>query len=228
MRSFRDWTPAFAGVTPPRLERVTRACQFRESGNPGPSRARAFLLPIVALTISTAALAQTPDYRNVGKTPTQDEIHAWDIAVGPDGKGLPPGSGIATEGAKIFANKCAACHGQNLEGSPLGPRLVGGEGTLKTLSPVRTIGSYWPFATSLWDYINRAMPRNAEGSLSADEVYSLTAFLLYRNKIIPEGDVIDAKSLPQVKMPNRDGFIPARLDDIHDLKKRGCHDGYCP
>jgi S-disulfanyl-L-cysteine oxidoreductase SoxD len=186
------------------------------------------LLPTMIAGVSAAALAQAPDYRNVGRTPSQQEIRAWDIAIGPDGKELPPGSGTATGGAKIYANRCAACHGANLEGSPLGPRLEGGEGTFKTLYPVRTIGSYWPFATTLWDYINRAMPRNQEGSLSADEVYSLTAFLLYRNKIIQEGDVIDAKSLPKVKMPNRDGFVPARLEDIHDLRKRGCRLGYCP
>jgi S-disulfanyl-L-cysteine oxidoreductase SoxD len=186
------------------------------------------LLPAMVAGVSAAALAQAPDYRNVGRTPSQQEIRAWDIAIGPDGKELPPGSGTATEGAKIYANRCAACHGQNLEGSSLGPRLEGGEGTFKTLYPVRTIGSYWPFATTLWDYINRAMPRNQEGSLSADEVYALTAFLLYRNTIIQEGDVIDAKSLPKVKMPNRDGFVPARLEDIHDLRKRGCRLGYCP
>jgi S-disulfanyl-L-cysteine oxidoreductase SoxD len=184
--------------------------------------------PAIAFTVSAVALAQTPDYRNVGRAPTQEQIRAWDIAVGPDGKELPPGSGTATEGAKIFANRCAACHGQNLEGSPLGPRLTGGEGTFNTLYPVRTIGSYWPFATTLWDYINRAMPRNQEGSLSANEVYALTAFLLYRNKIIQEGDVIDGKSLPKVQMPNRNGFVPARLEDIHDLRKRGCRLGYCP
>jgi len=187
-----------------------------------------FLLPVIACGVSVLALAQAPDYRNVGRTPSPEEIRARDIAVGPEGKELPPGSGTATEGAKVFANRCAACHGANLEGSPLGPRLVGGQGTFKTLYPVRTIGSYWPFATTLWDYINRAMPRNAEGSLSADEVYALTAFLLYRNQIVREGDVIDANSLPKVKMPNRDGFIPARLDDIHDLHKRGCRAGYCP
>lgn len=192
------------------------------------SKARGLLLPVMAFGISAVALAQTPDYHNVGRTPSQQEIRAWDIAIGPDGKELPPGSGTATDGAKIFANRCAACHGANLEGSPLGPRLAGGEGTFNTLYPVRTIGSYWPFATTLWDYINRAMPRNQEGSLSADEVYALTAFLLYRNKIIQEGDVIDARSLPKVRMPNRNGFVPARLDDIHDLRKRGCRLGYCP
>jgi hypothetical protein len=165
-------------------------------------------LPVLAFGAATATLAQTPDYGHVGRAPSQDET--------------------AQEGAKIYASKCAACHGPALQGSPLGPRLMGGEGTFNTLYPVRTIGSYWPFATTIWDYINRAMPRNQEGSLGAGEVYALTAFLLYKNKIIQESDVIDARSLPRVKMPNRDGFVPQRLEDIHDLRKRGCRLGYCP
>jgi mono/diheme cytochrome c family protein len=186
------------------------------------------LVSVVALAASIAAPAQTPSYSNVGRAPSKDEVRAWDIAIGPEGKELPAGSGTATEGVKIYAQKCATCHGLSGEGSPLGPRLLGGQGTLRTLAPVRTIGSYWPFATTIWDYINRAMPRNQEGSLSADEVYALTAFLLYRNDIIRDSDVIDANSLPKVQMPNRNGFVPARLEDIHDLRKRGCRLGYCP
>jgi S-disulfanyl-L-cysteine oxidoreductase SoxD len=175
-----------------------------------------------------AMLAQTPAYKNVGRSPSAEEIHAWDIAISLDGKELPPGSGTAREGTAIYGKKCVACHGPSLGGTPLGPALVGGKGTLSTTHPMRTIGSYWPFATSLWDYINRAMPRNQEGSLGADEVYSLTAFLLYKNEIIKEGDVIDAKTLPKVQMPNRNGFLPQRLEEIHDAKKRGCRFGTCP
>jgi cytochrome c len=93
---------------------------------------------------------------------------------------------------------------------------------------VRTIGSYWPFATTVWDYINRAMPRGNEGTLKADEIYSLTAFILFRNGIVQETAVMDAKILPKVKMPNRDGFLPPRLEDIADLQKRGCAAGHCP
>jgi len=177
---------------------------------------------------SFSALAQAPDYANVGRAPSTEEIRAWNIAISPDGKELPPGSGTAKEGAKIFAAKCAACHGPTAEGTQQGPRLVGGEGTISTLQPVRTIGSYWPFATTVWDYINRAMPRNNEGTLHADEVYSLTAFILFRNRIIQETDVMDAKSLPKVRMPNRDGFIPQRIGEIPDLQKRGCAAGHCP
>jgi S-disulfanyl-L-cysteine oxidoreductase SoxD len=157
-----------------------------------------------------SALAQTPSYKNVGKTPSADEIKAWDISVGPAGKELPPGSGTAQEGAPIYARKCQTCHGATLQGNPAAgvPRLMGGQGTLTTLHIQRTIGSYWPFATTVWDYINRAMPPNQGGSLKPDEVYSLTAFLLYKNDIIPESDVIDAKSLPKIQMPNRNHFIP--------------------
>jgi mono/diheme cytochrome c family protein len=191
-------------------------------------RCSSLLVPLMALAACGAALAQTPAYSNVGRTPSKEEIQAWDISIGPEGKELPPGSGTAKEGAGIYAKKCAACHGPTAEGSPLAPRLLGGKGTLNTLYPVRTIGSYWPFATTVWDYIHRAMPPNQGGSLSADELYALTAFVLYRNDIIKESDVIDAKSLPKVQMPNRDGFIPLRLEDIHDIDKRGCGAGHCP
>jgi cytochrome c len=173
------------------------------------------------------AWAQAPTY-NVGRSPTKEEIQAWDISIGPEGKELPQGSGTAKQGAEIYAKKCAACHGPTAEGSQLAPRLTGGKGTLNTPQPVRTIGSYWPFATTIWDYIDRAMPPGQGGSLNANEVYALTAFLLFRNDIVKESDVIDAKSLPKVQMPNRNGFVPARLDEIGDLRKGGCTGGHCP
>ena len=172
--------------------------------------------------------AQSPVYKNVGRTPTPEEIAAWNISIGPAGKELPPGSGTAQQGAEIYTNKCVACHGKTLEGSASGPRLIGGQGTIGTLQPVRTIGSYWPFATTVWDYINRAMPAGRGGSLSSDEVYALTAYLLYRNDIIKENEPMDAKSLPMVRMPNRDGFVPQKLADIADMRKRGCRAGHCP
>jgi S-disulfanyl-L-cysteine oxidoreductase SoxD len=186
------------------------------------------LIPVIGLATCVAALAQTPTYSHVGRTPTKEEIQAWNISIGPDGKELPPGSGTAEKGAQIYTQKCGACHGPSAEGSPLAPRLVGGKDTLKSPRPVLTIGSYWPFATTIWDYINRSMPRNQGGTLTADEVYALTAFLLYRNDIIKEGDVMDAKSLPTVQMPNRNGFVPPRLEDIADARKRGCGNGRCP
>lgn len=185
-------------------------------------------VPVIALALCGAARAQTPDYANIGRAPTEAEIRTWNIAIGPAGKELPPGSGNAKEGANIFAAKCSACHGPAAQGTQLAPPLVGGKGTISTLQPVRTIGSYWPFATTVWDYINRAMPRNQEGSLSPNEVYSLTAFLLYRNDIIREDEVIDAKTLPKIKMPYHDGFVPQNLDEIANLRKRGCRLGHCP
>jgi cytochrome c len=186
------------------------------------------LVPVVTLAACVAATGQTPDYKNVGRTPTAAEIQAMDIAIGTDGKELPPGSGNAKIGARLFAEKCAACHGESQEGSAQAPALVGGKGTLTSLHPKMTAGSYWPFATTIFDYIRRAMPRFQEGTLKVDEVYSLTAFILFRNGIIKEDDVIDASTLPKIKMPNRDGFIPQNLDEIHDWKKRGCKLGHCP
>ena len=188
------------------------------------------VLPVVAFAAFACipAFAQTPDYKGVGRTPTADEIKAMDIAVGIDGKELPPGSGTAKLGAPIFAAKCAVCHGESQEGSAQAPALVGGKGTLTSMHPKMTVGSYWPFATTIFDYIRRAMPRYQEGSLKADEVYSLTAFLLYRNEIVKEDEVINAETLPKIKMPNRDGFIPKNTDEIHDWKARGCKLGHCP
>ena len=180
------------------------------------------------LIVVDAAWAQAPNYKNVGRAPTQDEIRAWDTAVGPAGRELPPGNGTAKEGAEIFANKCAVCHGPAGEGSQMAPRLVGGKGTLTTPQPVLTVGSYWAFATTIFDFIYKAMPRGQEGSLKPDQAYALTAFLLYKNDIIKETDTIDAKTLPAIKMPNRDGFIPPQLEEIHDIKKRGCRLGHCP
>jgi cytochrome c len=186
------------------------------------------VLPVMAVAACINAAAQTPGYKNVGRTPTAAEVQALDIAIGTDGKELPPGSGNAKNGARIFGEKCAVCHGENQQGSPMAPALVGGKGTLTSLHPMMTAGSYWPFATTIFDYIRRAMPRYQEGSLKVDEVYSLTAFILFRNDIVKEDDVIDPTTLPKIKMPNRDGFIPQNLDEIHDWKKRGCKLGHCP
>lgn len=185
------------------------------------------LLLVIALAVSTGALAQMPTY-NLGRAPTAEEVRAWDISIGPEGKELPPGSGTAKKGATIYARKCAACHGPNGEGGvPGGFRspLMGGEGTLTSSKPVRTIGSFWPFATTIWDFINRSMPRGQEGTLQPDEVYALTAYILHLNDLVQESDVIDAQSLPKIQMPNRNGFVPPRLEDI--LKKR-CRIGTCP
>ena len=179
------------------------------------------------LIVCGACWAQAPKYKNIGRSATPEEIRAWDISIGPSGKELPAGSGTAIDGAKVYAEKCAVCHGAAGEGG-IGTRLVGGQGTLTSAKPVKTVGSFWPFATTVYDVINRTMPYDKRGSLSPTEVYSLTAFLLYKNGIIKESDVIDAKSLPKIQMPNRNGFIPVRVEDIPDIQKRGCQIGNCP
>jgi S-disulfanyl-L-cysteine oxidoreductase SoxD len=143
----------------------------------------------------------------IGSTPDKDEIRRIDIAVGPDGEGLPPGRGTTAEGQKVYSAKCAGCHGRDGSGGPY-DQLVGGK------LPVKTIGSYWPYATTIFDYTRRSMPFDKPGSLSDQEVYDVTAWLLWKNNIIPEKAVIDAKTLPLVKMPNRDGFVGDPRPDI--------------
>ncbi len=190
-----------------------------------------FLVAGVALASAAAAQAQTPTYKNVGRAPSKAEIEAVDISIGPDGKGLPAGSGTAKIGAGIFAEKCMVCHGPNAGGGKIGPQLAAGKAahdTLTTLNPVRVVADYWPYATMVYDYIHRAMPRNQAGTLNPNEVYSLTAFILYKSGIVQENDVMDAKTLPKVQMPNRDGFVPAKFADIPDEHKRGCTQGVCP
>lgn len=152
-----------------------------------------------------------PSLLGLGRPATADEIKAWDVAVSPDGAGLPPGSGTASQGAVLFKRSCAMCHGTTGTEGPA-ERLVGREprqgfpfGRDPTL--VRTIGNYWPYATTLYDYINRAMPLNAPGSLKPDEVYSAVAYLLWRNEIIADTAVMNAQTLPRVVMPARDRFV---------------------
>jgi hypothetical protein len=176
-----------------------------------------------SLIACAAASAQTAKYDGVGKTATPEEIRARDITVLPSGHGLPPGKGTAKEGAEIYITRCAMCHGATgKEGGPLAPKLVGD--TPYERGPMTS----WPFATTVWDYVNRAMPRYQEGSLKPDQVYAVTAFLLFRSGIIKEEDVMDAKSLAEVQMPNRNGWVPARLEDLADLKKRAGRNGQYP
>jgi S-disulfanyl-L-cysteine oxidoreductase SoxD len=144
---------------------------------------------------------------NLGKPISQEDLASWDISIGPDGAGLPPGSGTVKQGEAVFAAKCQACHGEKGAGRP-NDRLVGGEGSLPgDKPPIKTIGSYWPYATTLFDYIRRAMPFNESKSLTNDEIYGVVAYLLNLNGIIPEGETMNAQSLPKVTMPNHDGFI---------------------
>ena len=164
---------------------------------------------VTLCTSSVAADAQTGRY-GFGSTPSQGELAKF-FAVMPDGRGLPLGSGSVEQGKAVYEQQCAACHGANLQGG-IGDRLIGGRGTLvnndPTKPPVKTIESYWPYTTTIFDYVKRAMPLTAPNSLTDDEVYAVTAYILSEAKIIAPDAVLDAKSLPAVKMPNRDGFIP--------------------
>ena len=179
--------------------------------------ALAALLSLTALA-SCSSIAPGGQYaeasHDIGTPVTDQDLAAWNIDVAPDGRGLPAGSGDVATGAHLFAAKCAACHGAQGQGG-LGDPLIGGQGTLASAKPKRTVGSYWPYATTLFDYIRRAMPYNAPESLSADEVYALSAFLLNQNGIVPANTRLDAASLPRVVMPNHDGFVadprPGRL-----------------
>jgi cytochrome c len=165
---------------------------------------------VLALALSSsAALAQAP---NLGKPINPLEIAAWDINILPDGTGLPPGSGTPSEGSRVYAAKCSACHGENGKGG-INAALVGGP-PIKDMESVKTIANFWPFATTLFDYIRRAMPWRQPRSLANNEVYALTAYILSLNKLIGENDTMNAQTLPKVRMPNRDGFIirfPDRL-----------------
>ena len=170
------------------------------------------LVPAIILAAPAMALAQSQPRLNLGTPLSQEEIKSFDFMVGPDGKELPAGRGTAKEGAAVFAKRCQVCHGQNGEGGAVRRLVLGGpgnphRGTFKDTE--RSALSYYPYATITWDYINRAMPASNPGSLTPDEVYSVVAFLLYRNGIIQEADVMDAKTLPKVEMPNRNGFVPA-------------------
>jgi cytochrome c len=160
---------------------------------------------VLWLAAAVPLVAQSPTY-GVGRPPTSEDIRALGSAIAPDGGGLPEGSGTVAAGREVFAAQCSRCHGPNGEGN-VGPILVGGQGTLASPRPLKTVGSYWPYATTLWDYINRAMPFDQPGLLKPPEVYAAVAYVLNLNGIIREDQVIDATSLPKIVMPNRNGFI---------------------
>lgn len=164
---------------------------------------RKLTLGACGLLAAVAALAEGPQ---LGKPVPQEELDAMDYVVLPDGDGLPAGSGDAREGAELYAQHCLACHGAGGQDG-INDRLAGGHGSIDSERPLKTVGSYWPYATTVFDYIRRAMPYQSPGSLSEDDIYSLTAYLLYINDIVDEDQRLDAESLPAVKMPNRDNFV---------------------
>lgn len=160
---------------------------------------------ILALLLASPALAA--EHPNLGQPITEQDAAAWDLSILPDGTGLPPGRGTVKRGQEIYEQKCFSCHNEKGAGQPA-DRLVGGKGTLMgDQPPVKTVGSYWPYATTLFDYIRRAMPLLEPQSLTAEEVYSVSAYVLYLNGIISERTVVDAKSLPKIKMPNAGNFF---------------------
>jgi cytochrome c len=160
------------------------------------------------------ALAATPGFAqdadglyHLGSAATPEQIAGWDIDIQPDGTGLPEGSGTVEQGAQIYEAQCSSCHGEDPHKPLKGyPALAGGQGTLATDKPEKTIGSYWPHATTIYDYVNRAMPFTSPQSLTPDELYAVTAYLLHANDIVPADATLDAQSLAAVKMPNADGF----------------------
>ena len=162
---------------------------------------------VVASLVVTVVLMSPVLAYDFGRRATPEEIKLWDIDVRPDGKGLPEGSGTVAHGKQVFAENCSACHGEGGQGG-IKDRLVGGQGTLASDMPVKTVGSFWPYATTLFDYVHRAMPYQAPGSLSVDDTYAVVAYILSLNGITSADGKLYKVSLPLVKMPNRDGFIP--------------------
>ena len=176
------------------------------------------LVALLGLVATGGLLAQSPKY-GLGRAPSQNEIRQWDSSVAPDGTGLPEGSGTAAQGREVYANRCSKCHGEKGEGGD-SVAVAGGQGTLQSAKPLRTVGSFWPHATTLWDYLNRAMPFKNPGVLSRDQVYAVTAYVLFLNGIVAENAVMDAKSLPKVQMPNRNGFVADPRPDVGKGTKR--------
>jgi len=174
---------------------------------------------LAAFASMAGAQAQSP--YGIGRIATPAEIAGWNIDIGRDGSGLPPGSGSVSHGREVFEPQCAACHGEKGEGG-VGDKLVGGQGTIATAKPVRTVGSYWPYAPTLFDYIRRAMPQNAPQSLSNEDVYAVSAYILNLNGLLPADATLDAKMLAAIKMPNRNMFVG---DPRPDVKNPACTSG---
>lgn len=178
-----------------------------------------FLLAVVS--VSSVNAQSIIDHFGFGKEASTKDIAMY-FSISPSGIGLPAGSGTAKAGAEVFSNNCSACHGEKLEGNPSpgvgGDRLIGGRGSLATKSPTKTVESYWPYSTTLFDYVKRAMPFNAPGTLTDDQIYSVVAYILSEAKIIKATDVMNAQTLPKVVMPNKDGFIPDSRPELELYK----------
>jgi cytochrome c len=180
------------------------------------------LVALAVLALASATPAHAQNRYGIGQAATAAEIAGWNIDVDRDGHNLPPGSGTVSHGREVFAQQCAACHGANGEGSGIGDRLAGGQGSLASPQPVRTVGSYWPYAPTLFDYIRRAMPQNAPQSLSNEDVYAVSAYVLHLNGLLPADGTLDAKTLAAIRMPNRRMFTG---DPRPDVKNPACMTG---
>jgi mono/diheme cytochrome c family protein len=172
-------------------------------------------LAALAATGAFPAACLAGESYGLGRAATPQEIAGWDIDVGPDGAGLPPGHGDVAQGRIVYNDRCAACHGPKGEGKPMDP-LAGGFGTVFDKDGRRTVGSYWPYATTLFDFVRRAMPFDAPQSLTPDQVYAVSAYVLYLNGLVAEDATLDAKSLPKVEMPNRSHFVSAFTPAVGD------------
>ena len=175
-------------------------------------------LVMISLSISFSSNAENRKY-NIGKIATKTEVAGWDIDVRPDGVGAPKGSGNAIDGEEIYVNRCASCHGDFGEGVDRWPALVGGDGTLASHDPEKTTGSYWPYASTIFDYVYRSMPFGEAQTLTHDETYKIVAYLLNMNEIIDENFVLSEKNIGKIKMPNASGFsLPDPRPDVTKYK----------
>ena len=182
-------------------------CRRRRPGNARSVRLAPFCVALLLLALPVALTADDAERRGLGHEAAAEELSAAGYTVFPDGKGLPEGRGTVSEGKAVYQQFCAACHGRNAEGDEAAA-LVGGRDSLTSERPRRTVESYWPYATTLWDYVRRSMPYESPGSLSDDEIYAVVAHLLHLGGIVGEDAVFDQETLPKVEMPNREGFVP--------------------
>jgi cytochrome c len=174
----------------------------------------ALALAIAVVSLDFARAHPQAQQYGIGRPATPEEIKTRNISVAPDGTGLPPGHGTVEQGREIYNSRCALCHGDRGQGIDSYPTLVGGRGTLASKKPELTVGSYWPYSTTVWDYIHRTMPYQQPGTLSPNETYAVTAYILYMNGIVDGKTDLTQRTLPDVKMPNRDGFIPDTRPDM--------------
>jgi mono/diheme cytochrome c family protein len=174
-----------------------------------------YIAAFAVLALAGATRAQAQGAYGIGRTATPAEIAGWNIDVDRDGNNLPPGSGSVSHGHEVFDQQCAACHGARGEGG-IGDQLVGGQGTIATPKPIRTVGSYWPYAPTLFDYIRRAMPQNAPQSLDDNDVYAVSAYILHLNGLLPADAALDARMLSAIRMPNRSMFVGDPRPDVRN------------